>query len=92
MLDLIHPILSLGNPIELLLWSRGQRVVDVRNQIKLILEKGFRNHWGLMILFEHILVCSNDITRSKILKMLKSLPRADLLVLSVNQSFEMKNR
>ena len=83
MLDLIHPILSAGNTIELLLWSRGQRLVDVRNQIKLILEKGFRNHWGLMILFEHILVCSNDITRSvtsKILKMLKTL-LADLLVL-----------
>ena len=65
------------------MWSRGQRLVDVRNQIKLILEKGFRNHWGLMILFEHILVCSNDITRSvisKIFKMLKTL-LADLLVL-----------
>ena len=64
MFNLMHPILNLGNTIELLLWSRGQRLVDVRNQIKLILEKGFRNHWGLMILFEHILVCSNDITRS----------------------------
>ena len=81
MFNLIHLMLNVGNTIELLLWSRGQRLVDVRNQIKLILEKGFRNHWGLMILFKHILVCSNDIRRNCcISKMLKTL-LADLLVL-----------